>query len=67
MTNVFSCSEERAEVSVTNLQLISPGQKICHRKSTTFFTLKVSKVHHLELLGPLWCKSGPKLALESPH
>ena len=30
-------------------------QKICLQKSTTFFPSKISKYHHLELLGPLSC------------
>ena len=38
---------------------IFPGQdwqNICHQKSTTFFTPKIAKLHHLEFLGPLSCK-----------
>ena len=39
---------------------ICPGenrQKNCHQKSTTSFSHKIAKFHHLELLGPLSCKS----------
>ena len=59
MTNFFLEVKNVVKFWVTILKPIVPGenrQKICHQKSTPFFTPKISKSDHLEVLGPLSCK-----------
>ena len=49
------------KLSVTKFKPIFPGKfdrKFATKKSTTFVTPKISKFHHLELLGPPSCKKG---------
>ena len=55
--------------SVTNFKSMFPGenrQKICHQKST-YFTPKISKIHHLEHLGPLSCNPFSFWLLVAPY